>query len=230
MLEEILPYERYLFFLINSSHTAFLDNIMWLFSGPLMWIPLMLFFLVSLIYNKKWQEWLPVLIAIAFLFVCCDQFSSHICKPFFARLRPTHHPDFMNEVRTLYGYVGGKYGFISGHATNAFGFATLTTLLFKNRVYACIIYIWAVTVSYSRVYLGVHFISDVVAGAISGIAIGVIVYQLYTLYIRKVAKDQIIPIYSKRRAKIITDTIITYIFLFALFSDKMVILTNNISK
>lgn len=230
MLEKILPFERHLFFLINSSHTVLLDNVMWLFSGSVIWIPLILFFLLSLIYNKKWKEWLPVLIAIILLFVFCDQFASHICKPIFARLRPTHHPDFMNEVRTLYGYVGGRYGFISGHATNSFGFATLTTLLFRNKIYACIIYIWALTICYSRIYLGVHFVSDVVAGAISGIVIGVIVYQFYTLYISKIAKDQIIPIYSKRRTKIITDTIITYIFLFTLFSDKIVILINNISN
>nr|WP_317174084.1 phosphatase PAP2 family protein [Dysgonomonas sp. GY617] len=77
------------------------------------------------------------------LFVFCDQFSSYICKPLFSRLRSTHHPDFMNDVRTLYGYVGGKYGFISGHATNSFGFATLTSLLFRNKIYRCVISLWA---------------------------------------------------------------------------------------
>ena len=230
MLEKILPYERNLFFLINGSHTNSLDNVMWLFSGKIIWIPIILFFLISLVYKKKWQEWLPVLIAIILLFVFCDQFSSHVCKPFFTRLRPTHHPDFMNDVRTLYGYVGGRYGFMSGHATNSFGFATLTAFLFRNKVYSCVIYLWAFIISYSRVYLGVHFVSDVLAGAISGIALGVIVYQFYALYIKKIAKDQIIPIYSQRRTKIITNTIITYIFLFALFSDKIVILTNNIFK
>lgn len=67
MLEKILPYERDLFFLINSSHTNFWDNVMWLFSGSIIWIPIILFFLISLVYKKKWKEWLPVLIAIGIL-------------------------------------------------------------------------------------------------------------------------------------------------------------------
>nr|WP_242053280.1 phosphatase PAP2 family protein [Dysgonomonas sp. GY617] len=82
--------------------------------------------------------------------------------------------------------------------------------------------------SYSRVYLGVHFISDVVAGAISGIVIGILVYQFYILYIKRIAKGQNVCIYSQHRTKILTDTVITYVFLFTLFSDKIVILTNNI--
>lgn len=222
MLEKILPYERNLFFLINGSHSYFTDCVMWLFSGSIIWIPLIVLFLFSIVYKKEWKQWLPILITIAILFLFCDQFSSGICKPFFARLRPTHHPLFMNEVRTLYGYAGGKYGFISGHATNSFGFAALTTLLFRNKFYAGIIFLWAFIMSYSRIYLGVHFISDVVAGAVSGIIIGMLVYQLYLFYLKKTSQTVDVPVYSSHRIKIIT--IISYISFFIIFSEGIIYL------
>lgn len=224
MLEKILPYERNLFFLINGSHSYFADCVMWLFSGSIIWMPLIVLFLFSIVYKKEWKQWLPILITIAILFLFCDQFSSGICKPFFARLRPTHHPLFMNEVHTLYGYAGGKYGFISSHATNSFGFATLTTLLFRNKFYAGVIFLWAFIMSYSRIYLGVHFISDVVVGAVSGIIIGMLVYQLYLFYLKKTSQTVGVPVYSNHRIKIITITIISYISFFIISSEGIIYL------
>jgi undecaprenyl-diphosphatase len=76
-------------------------------------------------------------------------------------------------------YRGGLYGFISGHAANAFGFAVFAALLFKNRLFTWTILLFAFINGYSRIYLGVHFISDVVAGALVGALIGGSVYCLY---------------------------------------------------
>lgn len=217
MLENILPYEKYLFYLINHTHTYFLDCFMWLISKTQVWIPLFIPLLFLLIYKKRYKEWLPVLIVITLVFLLCDQFSSSICKPFFARLRPTYHPDFMNEVRTLYGYRGGMYGFISGHAANAFGFATMTALLFRNKMYSFVIYVFAFIIAYSRVYLGVHFVSDILTGSISGIIIGVLIYQIYQLYVKRIHKETII-ILSTYRTKILSASMIAYIFILLLYS------------
>ncbi len=222
MLEKILPYERNLFFLINGSHSYFIDCVMWLFSSSVIWIPVAIFFICTLIYKKKWQEWLPVLIAIILLLIFSDQFSSNICKPFFARLRPTHYPGFMAQVRTVYDYKGGQYGFPSGHATNAFGFATLTILLFRNRLYACVICLWALFISYSRVYLGVHFISDILAGAILGILIGILVFQLYKITVKRINKTDYTPVYSRQRTNTIAIVTGCYILLFSLFSINLI--------
>ena len=223
MLEKLLPYEKSLFFLINGSYSYFMDCVMWLFSGGIIWIPAILFLLISIIHGKRWQVWLPILIAIVILFIGCDQFSSAVCKPFFARLRPTYFPGIEEHVRTLYGYAGGQYGFISGHATNSFGFATLTALLFSNRYYSITIYIWALVLSYSRVYLGVHFVSDVVAGAISGCIIGWLVYSLYHFYQKKnkgyATSEQI---YSTQRIKLITVVLSSYIVLITLLSELLI--------
>ncbi len=179
MVEKILVYERDLFFMLNGSDSPFLDRFMWLYSGKAVWLPLAFFILVVLLYKKKWRESILILLAIVLVITLCDQFASHVCKPIFTRFRPTHHPDFMDQVKTVFDYRGGRYGFISSHAANAFGFATFMSLLFRYRLFTWTIFLWAALTAYTRVYLGVHFISDIVPGAIAGVFFGWLVYWLY---------------------------------------------------
>lgn len=225
MLERLLPYEKDLFFLINHSHCYFTDCLMWLFSGSIIWIPIIIFLVFVLVYKKKWTEWLPLLVAIALIFLFCDQFSSGLIKPLFLRERPTHYPGIMEHVRTLYKYTGGQYGFISGHATNAFGFAIFMTLVFRNKVYNIAIISWAVIMAYSRVYLGVHFVSDVVFGALAGIIIGYLVFKLYVFASDKISQIKgvgFMAVYSNRQVTLISVVFLSYIFLFSLFSEYLI--------
>lgn len=179
MLEKILEYEQNLFFALNGSDSPFLDRFMWLYSGKAVWIPLAALLVVILLYKKGWKECLFIVVAIALVVTLCDQFASGLCKPLFTRFRPTHHPDFMNEVDVVFNYRGGRYGFMSSHAANAFGFATFMAYLFRYWLFGWAIYIWATVTAYSRIYLGVHFISDVIPGIMVGIIFGYLVYRLY---------------------------------------------------
>jgi undecaprenyl-diphosphatase len=188
MLEKILEVERSAFLFLNGCHTPFWDSFMWLYSGKAAWIPVILFFLLMLFYKTDWKESLLIVLSIALVVVLCDQFSSSICKPCFMRFRPTHHPDFMDFVKTVNDYRGGKYGFISGHAANAFGFATFTLLLFRYRWYSVSIVIWGTVMAYSRIYLVVHFISDIIPGILAGIIFGYLSYRLYVAIRRKTLK------------------------------------------
>lgn len=224
MVEKILIYERDAFFALNGSDCAFLDRFMWLFTGKVVWLPLAVFILLVLIYKKNWRESIFILLAIVLVVTLCDQFASHLCKPYFTRFRPTHHPDFMNEVKTVFGYRGGKYGFISSHAANAFGFATLMTFIFRDRLFAISIFVWAVLTAYTRVYLGVHFISDIVPGAISGIFFGYIVYRLY-----RWGRLKLIPgavdgdlLYSKKQINLIVYAIYITILVIAVFNTPLI--------
>ncbi|MDR3252161.1 MAG: phospholipid phosphatase, partial [Tannerella sp.] len=124
MLESLVALERDAFLWLNGFHTPFLDEFMWLFSGKIAWLPLAAVFIGALFYRRssRWRETVMLLLAIALVVTLCDQFASSLCKPLFARFRPTHHPDVMNDVITVFGYRGGRYGFISSHAANAFGF------------------------------------------------------------------------------------------------------------
>lgn len=226
MLERILTCERDLFLLLNGSHTAFLDGVAWLYSNRTVWIPLVMFLLITLVYKVKWQQWVPILMGFALVVLFCDQFSSHLCKPLFIRFRPTHHPDFMNQVHTVFGYRGGRYGFISGHSTNAFGVATFFALLFRTPLLTVTVYLWAVLMAYSRIYLGVHFISDVIPGIIAGIFFGYLSYRLYVrchrLMHRKVAER---GGYSPRQCRSMAFAILTTIVTVFLFSPWLVPLT-----
>ena len=147
MLEQWLVWERDLFFALNGSDFEWLDRVMWIYTGKMVWLPLAALILFLLFYKRDWREAVLVLLMIALVVTLCDQFASHVCKPLFTRFRPTHHPDFADQVKTVFGYRGGKYGFISSHAANAFGFAMFMSLLFRDRLFSCLIRVLFQTLS-----------------------------------------------------------------------------------
>jgi undecaprenyl-diphosphatase len=186
MLEQELQWERGLFFFLNGSDSSFWDSFFYLYSYKWTWIPLYLCFLFVFIYRKTGtaiqkdrKEILWTVASVILVVVLCDQISSGIFKPLFHRFRPTHHPDFQNWVDIVLNQRGGKYGFTSSHAANTFGLATFVSLLFRNRLMTSTMLLFALITGYSRIYLGLHFISDVVAGSFIGIVVGYAVYRFY---------------------------------------------------
>jgi undecaprenyl-diphosphatase len=193
MLEQELDCEKSAFLILNGGHSPLKDQFFWLFSGKTVWIPLIIVFIAVLFYKNKshWKETLLILSAIFLVVMCCDQFASGFCKPFFHRFRPTHHPEFMNDVQTVFNYRGGNYGFISSHAANAFGFVTFTALFFRYNIYTFVMFLWAGITSYSRIYLGVHFISDIVGGLLAGGFIGWAIYRVYIFVYNKLINKKL---------------------------------------
>jgi undecaprenyl-diphosphatase len=178
---QLLELEREAFLWLNGiGRSPFLDEFMWLFSGKVAWVPVATVFVGMLFWRNAshWREALLALVAVAVVITISDQFASGFCKPFFHRFRPTHHPDFMNDVKTVFGYKGGRYGFISSHAANGFGFATVSALLFRYKPYTITIFLWALITSYSRIYLGVHFLSDILFGSLVGVVTGVVIASI----------------------------------------------------
>lgn len=187
MMESLLEWERNAFLWINGTHTSFLDVFFWPFSGILVWCPLLLVPLYFIWRRPK--NWIPALISLVLIPVFCFIASELLFKPFFTRFRPTTHPAFMDVVTLLREYTAdGLYGFISGHTTNAFGFAVLSLLLIKNKAYTVFILFWAFLMAYSRIYLGAHFITDVTGGMIVGILLGIFTYILYRYLSRRYFK------------------------------------------
>jgi undecaprenyl-diphosphatase len=222
VVERILPYERDLFLWLNDHHNSYWDVFMWIYSGKLIWLPLAIVGLGVFVYKIKWQEALLLLVCAVLVGMLCDYVSASVIKPFFERPRPTHHPDFQNYVDIVKGYRGGRYGFISNHAANGFGIVAFTSLLFRYRYYTITMILWATVTAYSRIYLGVHFISDVVGGAIWGTLIGFLVYYVYLTsrrYILKVPKEELkTPVYTKVRAKVLMCTILIIVITIAIYS------------
>lgn len=178
-VENILPVERDWFLALNGSDSVFLDNVFWTITGRFIWAPIILLLLVMFFYKSRWQEGALLTLFFIVLFAVCDQVSSGLFKPFFERFRPGNHPDFKDVVDIVNDYRGGGYSFISGHATNSFGLAVFMSLVFRSRWLTIPVFIWAALNTYSRVYLGLHFLSDVAAGAIVGSLLGWLVYELY---------------------------------------------------
>ena len=222
-IESLLPLERDLFFALNGSDSVLLDNIMWTLSGRFVWIPLFLFIIFVFFYKAPRKLGLLVTLILILLFVASDQVSSSLFKPWFERFRPTHHPDFMDQVDILNGYRGGRYGFISGHATNSFGLAVFLSLIFKYRWFTLISLFWATLNSYTRIYLGVHFISDIIGGIIIGTLLAFILYfallvvKRYVLKSTNYINEQLI--YRSDNGMILSIFIIIYIVLLTCFSS-----------
>jgi len=207
LVEQILPYERSVFLWLNDSHNIFFDSFMWIYSEKITWIPLAVIAFGVFTYKVNWRHSLLFILCMAFLFTLCDQLSAGVIKPFFERFRPSHHPDFESAVRVLNGYRGGRYGFISAHAANGFGAATFLSLVFKYRRFTVTIFLWAIVTAYSRIYLGVHFISDIIGGMVLGIVIGYSVYimlQFFRVQLLKQSKEEgKLRYYSALRANIL---------------------------
>jgi undecaprenyl-diphosphatase len=184
MLEQLLEIEKEWFLAINGAHTWWLDYIMYAFVSPWAWCPL---FIVPLYFIwKRRTESVSMLICTLLTGVANGVCTSFIIKPLFKRFRPTHHPLFMDKIRILNDYIAhGDYGFISGHATNAFAFAALSALVIKNRWYSLAIFAWAILMVYSRLYLAAHFITDVIPGMLLGLLLGWLLYRLFTYIQRK---------------------------------------------
>jgi undecaprenyl-diphosphatase len=211
-VESLLSHERELFFLLNGSDSVFLDNIMWIISRTSAWFPFYFFVALFLFYNTVKKKAVLTLLFFALTIVLCDQFSSGLLKPFFERLRPTHHPDFKDLVDIVHGHRGGGFSFISGHASNSFGFAVFLSLVFRNRWVTIVSLVWATAISYSRIYLGVHFVSDVVGGMLAGVFIALI---MYAIFIRLQLK--LFPVgsperrlYSEQHSKILAVVFVIY--------------------
>jgi undecaprenyl-diphosphatase len=167
-----------LFLFLNGLHNPWLDPVMAAISGKLIWIPLYAASLFLMVWKFKAKSWLWIVAAIL-LVALTDLASVHLFKNVFLRLRPCHEPGLQELVHLVNGRCGGSYGFVSSHAANTFGFATLMTLIFRKQFkwLGWTFFAWAACVSYSRIYLGVHYPGDIIAGAMLGMLLGWIVWK-----------------------------------------------------
>lgn len=175
LLENIISIDKSIFYFLNGMHSPYWDVVMSLFTRTESWV---LFYgsLVYFIIRNYRMKSILILLMIALSIAFADQFSGLI-KYLVQRLRPTHDPSMEGLVHNVLS-KGGLYGYFSAHAANTFSVAVFTSLLFRNRLYSILIFIWAIIVSYTRIYLGVHFPFDVLTGIITGAAIG---YGLFRL-------------------------------------------------
>lgn len=159
---------------INSINSPVTDFIWKVFSNIPAWIPLYIGVVVFLYIKLGWKKASIFTLCCILTVLCCDQFGN-VCKDFFERLRPCHDPYMLDSGLHIAEKLGGKYGFYSAHAANSMGFALCSSIGFKQagraRGYSCAITIWALLVAISRVFVGKHFLGDVIVGAAVGAVI-----------------------------------------------------------
>jgi len=177
MLETMESIDIALFLFLNSLHHASLDSLMLWISDKYIWIPFYLILLALIIRKHELRSLIIVVPALIFLITLSDQISVHVFKNGFERLRPCYNED-ISDLIYLLGNCGGRYGFISSHATNTFALATFIICVMKSRSLLYVMIVWAAVVSYSRIYLGVHYPGDVLVGAVVGSLIGYLVWSI----------------------------------------------------
>ncbi len=191
MIEWLDHIDKNIFLFINSFHSSLSDQIwIWITNIP-SWIPLylLLIFFIIKIYKK---DSIYIIVALLFIVLVSDQFTSSFMKPFFGRFRPCHDPDIGHLVHVA-NKCGGQFGFASGHSANSFGIAVLIWLVFNNYWrWTWLIFVWAFTVAFSRIMVGVHYPGDIIVGGLVGTFFGWLIFLFVSKVYYKINQKAII--------------------------------------
>lgn len=178
MIEQLIEYDKELLQFLNSFHTSWLDPLMLFLTATLAWLPLYIFLVYLIIKEFKKDSWM-ILLGVIVTILLADQITASIMKPYFARLRPSREPTLEGLIHLVEGYTGGQFGFASSHAANTFGTATFYFLLFgKTKRWVGWLFLWAAFMTYTRIYLGVHYPGDIIVGGTIGVICGWAGFQL----------------------------------------------------
>lgn len=153
---------------INGHGSEWLDALMWGISRAKTWIPLYMLLVALIAWRfKSWKAVVLVFVGFGVAVGMSDWICSGVLKPIVCRLRPTHEPA-LDPLRLVYGYIGGKYGFCSSHAANTMAAGLLFSLIYRNRYATVGLMTWVALNCYSRMYLGAHYPTDIIAGLVVG--------------------------------------------------------------
>ncbi len=182
MLEYLESLDQQLFLFLNQLNHPFFDEIMRWVTNRFTWVPLYIFLAYIAFIKTELKHFLLILFSALLLIILSDQISVHLFKNVFLRYRPCHNELFKAQIHLIDG-CGGLYGFVSSHAANAFAIAVFMGMIL-NTFYSKSLHlmlIWAFIVSYSRIYAGVHYPSDIFVGGLLGCILAIIILKIYKL-------------------------------------------------
>lgn len=179
MLDSLTSLDTALTLWLNGSDSLWLDGFAMAVTSTLTWVPAALVLIYVIIRHGEMKEILLTILAIGLCVLVADQIASGLFKPLVARPRPANDPLIMLQVDVVNDYRGGRYGFFSSHAANTFAITTFVALLMRYRALTISMASWALLNCWSRVYLGVHYVGDIVCGTLCGILVGWLIYKGY---------------------------------------------------
>jgi undecaprenyl-diphosphatase len=187
MLQTLSEIDLYVFNAINAgADIPVITELLIIIRNKFFWIPLYLFLLTFILSNYSIKKWM-IVIFLLFTVVITDTISSQLIKKNIQRTRPCNTEEVQTKSRI---HCGHGYSFPSSHACTHFGIATFLFLLFSWVSFKSLLFLWAGSISFAQVYVGVHYPSDILAGAIIGIMLGFISYKIFDSLVQILFKEE----------------------------------------
>ena len=186
MLEELVKLDKEVFLFLNNLGSSEWDGFWMFLTNKWSAIPLYLFLLILSFKQYGAKKMIFLIISVVLLITVTDQLSNFF-KYGVQRLRPCYDPEISEVVRLVKSYCGGRFSYFSAHAANTSALAVFFAILFSSsyKYVGIFLIVWATLVSYSRIYIGVHFPLDIITGMTVGGLFGWLFAKLYIFAIHK---------------------------------------------
>ena len=185
MIDQLLELNDRVLLAINGAHTGFLDSFMMIATNRWTWVPLYVAAFIYLIYRFGWLRAVSVLAVAGLTIAVVDQLCGSLIRDSLQILRPSNPDNPLSaQIQIVDGYRGGRYGFPSCHAANCTALMMVLGTVMRRRWAWLVLAAYVLLNCYSRLYLGVHYPSDILAGAALGALIGYAMGR-FALYIMR---------------------------------------------
>ena len=211
---------------LNGGNSVFFDTLVPMLTSGLTWIPFYFALFYLVLKNHETMAQIGIIVGAALLCVILSGgINDFIVKPMFGRLRPCNDPLVKSQLHLVAGTFESSFSFLSSHAANTFSLAVFFSLLVRDRLFAVMMFLWALVNSWTRLYLGVHYPSDILFGFLYGSVVGALVYlAFYKLFykfnikFRSISSQYTASGYAKADIDFVVSTLVIILAIVILFA------------